>query len=208
MRALLALLVILGADDPGEARKPYDRLMPPSLHSWSKGLEQIDGVWQCSVQVNVLRSVEEVTDSGNTVSSEEGERLQSVLLPVARKAIQVGGLINRRLGSLDSELVVAVEIYPVDEQSEEIWSTEVRTTLLAPARLVEGGLPVQAPVWTLVLKGAVARADLETVLATAIERTVRAAANDVAKARAATKHGRSQAPTSNGDKKYSNEQER
>lgn len=184
MNVLLVLFLMVGMDDLADERQRSGPLIP-GLSEWSGALNHVDGVWQCSVVVTVFRLIEDVTVSGNTVSSEEADRLQELLRPIARKAGKAGGLIDPNLGTLDPELTVNVDLYRVDEESEDLWSVAVRAALVVPARLDRSGLSVHAPVWEMVLRGTVPRADLETVLAAAVEREVKVATVAVQKARSA-----------------------
>jgi hypothetical protein len=184
MNVLLILFLMMGMDDLAEERQRSGPLIP-GLTEWSGALDQVDGVWQCSVVVTVSRLIDDVTASGNTVSSEEADRFQDFLRPIARKVGKAGGLIDPKLGTLDPELTVNVDLYRVDEESEDLWSVAVRAALVVPARLDRSGVSVRAPVWEMALRGTVPQADLETVLAAAVEREVKVATLAVQKARSA-----------------------
>jgi len=187
MNALLILLLFAGPtkDELAEARKLQGPLMPPSAGGYGEALKHVPAVWECSVMVTVSRRVEEVTPANLPGSAEDEDRLQEVLRPIAHKTGLASGLIDTKLGANDPELAIEVHLYPVDEETEEMWSVEVKAELLVPARLKTGGASVRAAVWKVDLRGVIRQTDLDTVLAHAVESEVKAAAGSVKKARSA-----------------------
>lgn len=194
MKALLILSLLAAPAGPGgpptpdelaEARKLQGPLLGATASSWGEALKDVRAVWQCAVMVRVIRRVEDVTPANLPGSAEDEDRLQEVLRPIAQKAGLASGLLDPKLGSLDPELEISVQLFPVDEETEETWSVEVRAQLQAPARLLAGAATFHGAIWEMSLVGVVRQADLDTVLASAVEREVKAAAGSVKKARAA-----------------------
>jgi hypothetical protein len=185
MNALLVLFLLAGPDELAEARKLQGALLPPSAGVLGEGLKDVTGVWECSVMVTVTRRVEEVTKANLPGSAEDENRLQELLRPIAHKTGLARGLIDASLDTLDPELEIEIHLFPVDEETEETWSVEIRAQLVVLARVVPGGATARAPVWEMDVRGAVRQADLDTVLAEAVEHEVKVAAVSLKKARSA-----------------------
>lgn len=183
MNALLILLLFATPHELAEARKLQGDLLPPSAGGYGSSLKYVPAVWECSVMVTVHRRVEEVTPANLPGSAEDENRLQELLRPIAHKTGLASGLIDTNLGALDPELEIQIHLFPIDEETEETWSVEVRGQLLAPARLRAGEATVRASVWEVDARGAVRKADLDRVLAEAVEGEVKTAAASLKKAR-------------------------
>jgi len=186
MNALLILLFFATPQELAEARKLQGVLLPPSAGGYSDGLKHVPAVWDCSVMVTFHRRVEEVTPANLPGSAEDENRLQELLRPIAHKAGLASGLIDTKLDPVDPELEIEIHLFPIDEETEENWSVEIKAKLLVPASLRAGGTSVRASVWEMDVRGVVRQADLDTVLADTVEREVKVAAVSVKKARAAS----------------------
>jgi len=183
MNALLILLLFATPDELAEARKLQGPLMPSSAGGYLEVLKDVPAVWDCSVMVTVSRRVEEVTPANLPGSAEDENRLQELLRPIAHKTGLATGLIDAKLDAVDPELEIEIHLFPVDEETEERWNVEVKAELLVPVRFAGAG--VRAAVWKINLRGVIRQADLDSVLAGAVEREVKAAAGSVKNARTA-----------------------